>query len=331
MPAAYFLLILREHGTTARLRAALLEGTGVREGSLGEAGAEVTLGQVLRLLRNAAAVLEPGWALEMGSQLHASTHGPVGFATVSAPTLAKGLEVLARFGHVRAPFFRIRASSRGREHRLVFVERVELGDEERAPLLEMVQLSGQALVESVLGRPVKEALFEFPYPAPSYASLYGRHYHGSVRFDAGEAAVVIPAEWLKLECPMADPVMFEAALRSLDTGDRRLESTTFTVARVEQLIASRGDAFGLEEAARMLHLSRRTLLRRLRAAGTSYGRLVEAHQKSRAEQLLRDRQLNVSEVAYSLGYEDAANFGRACRRWFGMSPGRYRERLTQQR
>ena len=109
MPAAYFLLILREHGRTARLRAALLEGTEVREGSLGEAGAEVTLGQVLRLLRNASALLKPGWALEMGSRLHASTHGPVGFATVSAPTLGKSLEVVARFGHVRAPFYRIRA------------------------------------------------------------------------------------------------------------------------------------------------------------------------------------------------------------------------------
>ena len=140
---------------------------------------------------------------------------------------------------------------------------------------------------------------------------------------------MIPAEWLKLECPMADPVMFEASLRSLDTGDRRLESTSFTVARVEQLIAARGEGLGLEEAARLLHVSRRTLVRRLRAAGTGYRGLLEAHQKSRAESLLRDRQLNVSEVAYSLGYEDPANFGRACRRWFGMSPGRYREKINE--
>jgi len=32
-------------------------------------------------------------------------------------------------------------------------------------------------------------------------------------------------------------------------------------------------------------------------------------------------------VSQSLGYEDAANFGRACRRWFGMAPSRYRRKL----
>ncbi len=331
MPAAYFLLILREHGKTASLRAALLEGTGVREGSLGEASAEVTLGQLLRFVGNATALLEPGWALGMGSRFHASTHGPLGFATVSAPTLGKSFEMLARFGHVRAPFYRVRASSHGREHRLRFEETVALGDAERAVLFEMVELSSQALGESVLGRPMDEARFEFPYAPPSYAALYGEHFHGSVRFGCPAAAIVLPSEWLKLECPMADPVMFEASLRSLDSGDRRLDGTSFTAARIEQLMASRSEAPSLDEAARTLRVSRRTLRRRLQAAGTKYRGLVQAHQKSRAEQLLRDRHLNLSEVAYSLGYEDAANFGRACRRWFGMSPGRYRAKLVAQR
>jgi AraC-like DNA-binding protein len=36
-----------------------------------------------------------------------------------------------------------------------------------------------------------------------------------------------------------------------------------------------------------------------------------------AEELLREGALTAEEVAYELGFEDAANFGRACRRWFG--------------
>ena len=120
--------------------------------------------------------------------------------------------------------------------------------------------------------------------------------------------------------------MYEASLRSLETGDRRLESRSFTVARVEQLIASRGERLGVEKAARLLHVSRRTLVRRLRHGGTSYRSLLEAHQTKRAEVLLRDPELSVAEVAYELGYEDPANFGRACRRWFGVSPGKWRRR-----
>ena len=328
MPAAYFLLIQREYGTTPARRKALSEGTGVREGALTEPGAEITLGQLRRQIQNANRLLEPGWELPMASQLHASAHGAVGFAAVSAPTLRQSFEVIARFGHVRAPFHRVRVSAEKQEHRFVFEERAGLAAEEWRVLLNLVALSAQGFVESVLGRPMKEARFELPYPAPEYAARYGEHFHAPVRFGCREAAIVIPSAWLALECPLADPVMYEASLRSLETGDRRLEGRSFTVARVEQLIASRGERLGVEKAARLLHVSRRTLVRRLRHGGTSYRSLLEAHQKKRAEVLLRDPELSVAEVAYELGYEDPANFGRACRRWFGVSPGKWRGRTA---
>ena len=57
---------------------------------------------------------------------------------------------------------------------------------------------------------------------------------------------------------------------------------------------------------------------------TGYRGRLESHLRGRAEALLRDPQLTIAEVAYALGYEDAANFGRACRGWFGTSPGRHR-------
>ena len=327
MPAAYFLLIQREYGTTPARRKALSEGTGVREGALAEPGAEITLGQLRRQIQNANRLLEPGWELPMASQLHASAHGAVGFAAVSAPTLRQSFEVVARFGHVRAPFHRVRVSAEKKERRFVLEERAGLAAEEWRVLLNLVALSAQGLVESVLGRPMKEARFELPYAAPEYSARYGEHFHAPVRFGCREAAIVIPAVWLGLECPLADPVMYEAALRSLETGDRRLESRSFTVARVEQLIASRGERLGVEKAARLLHVSRRTLVRRLRHGGTSYRSLLEAHQKELAEVLLRDTELSVAEVAYELGYEDPANFGRAFRRWFGVSPGKWRGRI----
>ena len=329
MPMAYFWLLLREFGGTPEAEVALLEGTGVtQEGP----AVEGTLGQTLALVRNLAVRLPPGWALTAGSAFHASTHGPLGFAAVSAPTLGAALDVIERFGQVRAPYYRTHAEQTERTLRLTIEERVPLGEVERIPLLEAVLLSVQALIESVRGRPVREAHFELAYPAPVYAERYPEHFHGEVRFDRPETGVTLPAAWLALPCPMADAAAFASAVAKLETTARRLEGEDFLLARVEQLLEASGDAgLALAAAAKQLRLSRRTLNRRLAECGTSYRALLEGHLQGRARELLADPSLGVGEVAWRLGYEDPSNFGRACRRWFGKSPAALRKELSEPR
>jgi len=325
VPAAYFDLICREFGGTPQAETAMRAGTGV---AAQEPGSEITLGQQLRQIRNVNRLRPPGWSLEIGSILDAATHGPVGFAAVSAPTLAESLKVIARFAHVRGPYFRFEARGDARRFSLRVDERVELLEEERAPLIETLMLSVQKLVELILGHPMHEAAFEFAYPAPPYASLYASYFHGSVRFDADQTVLAVPAAWLRLGCPMADPVMYEASVRKLEMLARRLDSDEHIVARIEQLIAGRRDGrLSLEEVAKRVHVSTRTLIRRLRRAGTTYHELLDAHLRESAEALLKNPHFGIAEVSQCLGYEDAANFGRACRRWFGMAPSRYRRKL----
>jgi AraC-like DNA-binding protein len=74
-------------------------------------------------------------------------------------------------------------------------------------------------------------------------------------------------------------------------------------------------------------MSTRTVIRHLRRAGTTYQALADAHRREQAARLLATRDLDIAEVGYCLGYQDPASFGRACRRWFGMAPSRYRIRL----
>ena len=138
--------------------------------------------------------------------------------------------------------------------------------------------------------------------------------------------MVIPAGWRQLRCPFADRGMYAAASSTLHALARRLDGLDYTAARVEQLMTVSGDpGLPLAQAARLLGVSRRTLVRRLQGAETTYRFLRDAHRRRRAETLLRDGSLTAAEVAYRLGYGDAANFGRACRRWFGSSPGTLRQ------
>jgi AraC-like DNA-binding protein len=150
-----------------------------------------------------------------------------------------------------------------------------------------------------------------------------------VRFDQPETRATLPAAWLALPSPMADAAAFASAVAKLEAQARRLEGEDFLLARIEQLLEASGDAgLPLAAAAKQLHLSRRTLNRRLAECGTAYRELHEHHLRERAQRLLADPSLGVAEVAWRLGYEDASNFGRACRRWFGMAPAKLRETLV---
>jgi AraC-like DNA-binding protein len=332
MPMAYFWLLLREFGGAAQAEAALLAGTGVAPGAAADPAAEGTLGQTLALIRNLAARLPPGWALTGGSAFHASTHGPLGFAAVSAPTLGAALDVIERFGWVRAPYYRTSCERSERSYHLTAEERVPLDEVERIPLLEALWLSLQALVESVRGRPVREARFEFAYAAPAHADRYRDHFHGEVRFGRPETRVTLPLAWLALPSPMADAAAFASALAKLEAQARRIEGGDFLLARLDQVLEAAGDAgLPLAAAATQLRLSRRTLNRRLAESGTSYRARLEAHLQGRARILLADPSLGIGEVAFRLGYEDPSNFGRACRRWFGRSPAALRKELAAPR
>src|SRR5262245_51178443 len=294
MPMAYFWLLLREFGGAPEAESALLAGTGVARAAQHDPSAEGTLGQTLALIRNLAARLPPGWALTAGSAFHASTHGPLGFAAVSAPTLGAALDVIERIGWVRAPYYRTHSATSARGYALTVEERVPLDETERVPLLEALFLSLQALIESVRGRPVREARFEFAYPAPPYADDYAKHFHGEVRFDRPETRASVPAAWLALPSPMADAAAFASAVAKLEAQARRVEGEDFLRARLEQLLEAAGDAgLPLEAAAKQLHLSRRTLNRRLSEGGTSFRELQEGHLRERARALLADASLAV--------------------------------------
>jgi AraC-like DNA-binding protein len=71
-------------------------------------------------------------------------------------------------------------------------------------------------------------------------------------------------------------------------------------------------------------VSIRTLQRRLAANDLSYSRLVEQVRFEKAVHLLANTPIKLVEVAFELGYTEAANFTRAFRRWTGVTPREFR-------
>ncbi|WP_020087342.1 AraC family transcriptional regulator [Hyphomicrobium zavarzinii] len=81
----------------------------------------------------------------------------------------------------------------------------------------------------------------------------------------------------------------------------------------------------IDWVAAKLGTTRRTLQRHLNAHGKTFNGLVEETLFRHARTLLAEDILPVTEIAFRLGYADAAHFTRAFRRWAGVAPSVYRE------
>jgi AraC-like DNA-binding protein len=91
---------------------------------------------------------------------------------------------------------------------------------------------------------------------------------------------------------------------------------------VKKVLAGQRPA--LQDVARELHLSTRTLQRRLTNEGVTFQQLMEDARRELAQHYLLHSSLELNETAYLLGYEDANSFFRAFHHWEGTSPGEWR-------
>ena len=132
--------------------------------------------------------------------------------------------------------------------------------------------------------------------------------------------------------PNADASMLQVLQRRADELlAQRLRETAepriVTDVRREVAAQLASDRARLDDVAAALALNPRTLQRKLAEAGTNFQAVHDAARQALAEDLLRDSPLNLTDVAYMLGYREQSSFNRACREWFGNTPARTRERL----
>lgn len=84
-----------------------------------------------------------------------------------------------------------------------------------------------------------------------------------------------------------------------------------------------GDA-SLQNTARRLGISPRSLQRQLTAIGTSYSDLVAEVRLATACHLLTESELSIADIAYRLGYSGPSSFSRVFMRLMKIQPAVYR-------
>ena len=150
------------------------------------------------------------------------------------------------------------------------------------------------------------------------------------------------------ESQLGCPLLFDAPLNAVELEPRDLFATRSGVDRhlhallttyAEYLLAKEPPAADIRDAivaavrdgvalgrsdlkfvARRLHLSARTLQRRIAASGESFSALRDETRFELARSMLAQKELSIGEIAYRLGYSEPAAFTHAFTRRFGRSP-----------
>lgn len=99
------------------------------------------------------------------------------------------------------------------------------------------------------------------------------------------------------------------------------------IARAIRLVeGDLSQTWSVERLAKAVGLSRSAFARRFRETmGTPPERHAFELRMRRAAQLLHDERLGLAAVAGQVGYGSEFAFGRAFKRWSGVSPGQYRK------
>ena len=313
---------------------ALLEGTGLTKASLRDPASRLSLEACQTIVHRARELTgQPGLAFFMGLQMRLSWHGFLGFASMTAGSVREALEIAERFSLTRTAAFGLATYVEGKQACLVLEEREPLGSPALRELREFAVIAllvgiGQ-IARAVTGRPI-DGVAECAFPEPDYAApILARAAEakaGTMRFGQPAHRLLFEASILDLPLVTADPVAMELARAQCDRELAALVERAGLSGRVRSALGKPSEGFrSVDEVARRVHLSTRTLKRKLASEGTSFTQLLEDVRRQRALLLLDDRDLGVAEIAARLGYSDVANFTRAFRRWTGTTPAALRK------
>lgn len=332
--AAYARLILQAGKASPET---LLKGTDLTEESLAQAEF-LPWQSMARIFDNLDQLEEsPAWTVRLGERLNITSHGALGFAALTAATLGEAVDVIGRYHAARLSTVEIELREEANQYSLVLHDLT--GDQRFARRIAEIALKViESLLLAVLGQPPgRQVVISLSRPAPDWQRELSAGYDAEVRYCGEHDAISIPASWRQLPSPLHEKsVHLQNILKCQQIIEAR-QAFSDTSHMVGFVLRSYFDACAagravaaqpptLEEIAARVHVAPRTLIRRLKQENSAYSEILEALRKEYAQRMLTDASLNVAEISARLGYTEPANFGRAFRRWFALSPAAWRRR-----
>jgi AraC-like DNA-binding protein len=190
--------------------------------------------------------------------------------------------------------------------------------------------SGLAWVVSILRmnyqRDLAPLSVDFTHSRPDCAGKFYEYFQCPINFDAEHTRLTLSLEVAEELLPGSNE---ELAAFSDQLMARYLNSLSEhdLVTKVKKAIVGHlpsGEAT-VDKVASDLYMSTRTLQRSLQQKDTSFFALLNEARMELAMQYVSDPNMNLTEVAFLLGFAEQSSFSRSFKRWTGQSPVQHRK------
>lgn len=280
----------------------------------------------LELMRGAIEITgDPNIGLKAAAEVERGDYGVLEYVARSAPTVGAATEVLGRYLALVNDALRFTLEVSEGKAIIRFESTIVLprpsADFQSAAFFWATRL----LVDEAMAAAPVEVWFEHAQPddLSGYKSIFGDN---KILFGMPNNGFVFASELLERPLPHADDKLHVLIRKHADALVAELPRAQSFTQRVRELLIKELEG-GNPSAVRIasaLHMSGRTLTRRLEDEGTTFKDLLDDLRKSLSLRYVGSTDLGLSEIAFLLGFSQSAAFHRAFKRWTAQTPLEYR-------
>jgi AraC-like DNA-binding protein len=302
----------------------LCRGLGFLPDDLDIPGFMVSHIEAITVIRRAlSAIANPNLGVELGARSHIVDRGALALGLLASSTLEEAIELNVRFARVAGFLPALDAHRSGSLH--ILLADPLPGSHDVAPFL--VDAAFAVIVRayrSITDGAYSPAGVELVHQRPTQAAVHESHFRCPVRFGCHRNRLLSDAHWLDFPLPTANRRSFLMACQILERQTAASEDhSDFGLAVSRAIRHALPTPPSPAEVAASLHVSERTLRRRLQEAGLGFNGLLDECRKSRALELILGARLPLSQVAQQIGFADVRNLRRAFKRWTGQTPSNW--------
>jgi AraC-like DNA-binding protein len=299
----------------------ILAGSGVSWTEI-ESLQPVALDTIARLFDFLARRTHPGFAIAAGHMSTLQIYGVVGAATMNMPTLRAAFEHWSRYYLVSGDPIVTSISERDDYWCMHFEPRCLMSSEARRFCIETSVAALEPVIKQLTDATASTLKIDFSSNRPPWEKDYRVFGTDNIRFNRRSTTYYGRRSDLDRPIPLRDCSAGELFLRHCDEYLATLTSSSTICDRLDNLMCvSPGGIPSLEQVAKAMNLSIRSLQRELRTNKMTYQELVRRYRLRQAKVLLREKRPVIKDVAYQLGFKDVGSFRRAFHSWTGKSVG----------